>query len=90
MNYACKVRWADVGAGPVGRFFLWVGKFSYSLYLTHQLVIVAAKQVAMRAGVGTVGIVVARIALPILAGWVFYVLVERRFLNSSRRRAQGV
>jgi peptidoglycan/LPS O-acetylase OafA/YrhL len=85
VNFACKVRWAEPGGGSVGRFFAWVGTFSYSLYLTHELVVVAAKQLAMRAGVGMLGILAARVVLPILAGWLFYFVVERRFLNASRR-----
>lgn len=86
VNYACRVRWADVStAGPMARFFAWVGTFSYSLYLTHQLVIVAAKQLGLRLGLGAIGILILRIVLPIFAAWVFYQLVERRFLNSSRR-----
>ena len=85
VNYACKVRWAEPGTGAIGRFFAWVGTFSYSLYLTHELVIVAAKHGAMRVGVGTGGIVVARLVLPVFAGWLFYRVVERRFLHASRR-----
>lgn len=89
VNAACEVRWAEAGTGAVGRFFAWVGTFSYSLYLTHQLVIVGAKHIAMRAGLGTAGVLATRFVLPIAGGWLFYVLVERRFLNASRRAAAG-
>ncbi len=85
VNYACHIRWAEGDrSSSVTRFFAWVGTFSYSLYLTHQLVIVAAKQVALRLGLGTAGVLVLRISLPILAAWVFFQIIERRFLSSSR------
>ncbi|HSO33854.1 MAG TPA: acyltransferase [Labilithrix sp.] len=89
VNAACEARWAEPGRGLIGRFFGWVGTFSYSLYLTHELVIVGAKQAGLRAGLSTAGIVMLRIGLPILAGWLFYVVVERRFLSSSRRSAKA-
>lgn len=85
VNAACARDWAGAGAGLVTRFLSWVGAFSYSLYLTHQLVIVATKQLAMRVGLPIVAIAAARIVVPIIAGLVFYVLVERRFIKASRR-----
>ena len=85
VNYACRVRWAEgARSSAVTRFFAWVGTFSYSLYLTHQLVIVAAKQVALRLGLGAAGVLVFRVSLPILAAWLFFQIIERRFLNASR------
>jgi peptidoglycan/LPS O-acetylase OafA/YrhL len=88
VNHACHVRWGeDVRATVVSRFFAWVGTFSYSLYLTHQLVIVAAKQVALRLGLGVPGVLLLRLVLPVAAAWVFFQLIERRFLNSSRPAA---
>lgn len=85
VNYACHVRWAE--RGVVARFFAWVGTFSYSLYLTHQLVIVAAKQLALRLGLGVAGVLCFRAVLAIAGAWAFFQIVERRFLNSSRRAA---
>lgn len=85
-NFAVKVRWGDgARSSAVSRFFAWVGTFSYSLYLTHQPVIVGVKQVAMRLGIGTAGITVLRLVVPIAAAWIFFQVVERRFLNSSRK-----
>lgn len=91
VNFACRVRWGDgERVGAMTRFFAWVGTFSYSLYLTHQPVIVAAKQIGLRLHVGTAGITVLRLALPIGAAWIFFQLVERRFLNSSRKAVGSV
>jgi peptidoglycan/LPS O-acetylase OafA/YrhL len=84
VNFACSKRWVDVGSNIAGRFFAWVGTFSYSLYLTHVLIMFGAKQIALRAGLGVTGTLVARVVLPIGVAWLFYVVVERRFLNASR------
>lgn len=86
VNFACHIRWNE-GAriSLVSRFFGWVGAFSYSLYLTHQIVIVVAKQIGLKLGLGTGGILLLRLVLPIGAAWLFYQVVERRFLNASRR-----
>ncbi|MBS2016792.1 MAG: acyltransferase [Deltaproteobacteria bacterium] len=87
VNYACSVRWNEgTRVSHVSRFFGWVGSFSYSLYLTHQIAIVAAKQVGLRIGFGAGGILILRIVLPIAGAWLFYQTVERRFLNASRAR----
>ena len=88
VNAACAARWAESNKGLVTRFCAWVGTFSYSLYLTHQPVVVAAKHIGMRAGLGTVGILCLRLALPLAVGWLFYILIERRFLSASRRRVR--
>jgi peptidoglycan/LPS O-acetylase OafA/YrhL len=86
VNFAVKVRWGDAERrNAFSRFFAWVGTFSYSLYLTHQPVIVGVKQVAMRVGIGTAGITVLRLVVPVAAAWVFFQGIERRFLNSSRK-----
>ncbi|MGC4079580.1 MAG: acyltransferase [Rubrivivax sp.] len=89
VNWACHIRWGDGRAGVVTRFFGWVGTFSYSLYLTHQPVIVAAKQIGFRLGLGAPGVLVLRLVLPIAAGLLFFQIVERRFLNSSRKTASS-
>lgn len=90
VNYTCHVRWGE-GAriSLASRFFGWVGTFSYSLYLTHQLTIVAAKQVALRLHLGAAGVLAFRIVVPIAAAWAFFQIVERRFLNASRPVAAG-
>lgn len=67
-----------------------VGLFSYSLYLTQEPVIVATKQLLLRLGL-TAGfwqgavIVVGRFAAAILVAYVFYRVVERAFIELSRR-----
>src|SRR5262249_18780944 len=47
------------------RALAWVGVCSYSLYLTHYLVMGFAKQIGLRLGLGVPGVVVLRIALPL-------------------------
>lgn len=90
VNYTCHVRWGEGARSSLAsRFFAWVGTFSYSLYLTHQLVIVAAKQAALKLGLGPTGVLIARMILPMAAAWLFFQIVERRFLNSSRPAGSG-
>jgi peptidoglycan/LPS O-acetylase OafA/YrhL len=67
-----------------------VGVFSYSLYLTHEPVVVGAKQLALRLGLtaGPVetGVMLAlRLAAAVAAGLVFYWIIERRAIEASRR-----
>lgn len=86
VNFACQIRWNEgERVSIVSRFFGWVGAFSYSLYLTHQVTIVVAKQIGLKLGLGVGGILVLRVVLPIAAAWLFYHVVERRFLNASRK-----
>jgi peptidoglycan/LPS O-acetylase OafA/YrhL len=68
--------------GPIARALAHVGGWSYSLYLTHEPVIVAAKQIAVRAGIGAHGVLVARLGAALAAGYLFHVVVERRFMNA--------
>ncbi len=58
-----------------------VGGWSYSLYLTHEPVLVAAKQLALRAGLGVTGVLLTRVGLALGAGYLFHVVVERRFMT---------
>jgi peptidoglycan/LPS O-acetylase OafA/YrhL len=63
------------------------GQMCYSLYLVHQLPTKAISNALHRSGVtsdaGTLLLTVpACIAASVLVGWVFYLAVERRFLNS--------
>jgi peptidoglycan/LPS O-acetylase OafA/YrhL len=69
-------------SGPVARALAHVGGWSYSLYLTHEPVIVAAKQIAMRAGLGAPGVLMARIGAALAAGYLFHVAIEKRFMNT--------
>lgn len=74
-----------LGNGAVVRVLAVTGLWSYSIYLTHDPVIAAMKQVGLRLGLGVPGVLVLRFAGAVLAGFVFYRLVESRFLNISRR-----
>jgi peptidoglycan/LPS O-acetylase OafA/YrhL len=61
-----------------------LGIMSYSLYLTHNPVMVGAKRVAVMVGVGSVGaILVIRLAAALLVALLFFLVVERRFLNTA-------
>lgn len=81
MNAACAGDWGKTRAAAG---LAWVGVFSYSLYLTHQLSLVPAKEIALRLGLGTVPIAVARVVVPIGVGWLYFKLIERHFLTKSR------
>ncbi len=61
-----------------------VGFFSYSVYLTHEFVLVGAKQVAIRVGLGTIGVLATRLFASFGFGYVFFRLIERRFLSSRK------
>ncbi len=82
MNAACAHDWGNKTRPALA--LAWVGIFSYSLYLTHQLALVPAKEIAFRLGLGMVPVSVARLVVPIAVGWVFFKLVERHFLTASR------
>jgi len=65
------------------------GKMCYSLYLVHYPVTLAASHALFNAGVTTPGQTLAVtvpvcVALSVVVGWVFHVLVERRFLNPQK------
>lgn len=69
----------------------WCGTMCYSLYLTHALVTKAIGHAAFELGYTgpwqTLGVVVpVCLAISLPVGWVFYLLVERRFLNSTASR----
>lgn len=84
VNAACKRDWAGTTGGSLSRFFAWVGTFSYSLYLTHQPVIVAAKHAGLRLGLGVPAILILRGVGAMTVAYAFFMVVERRFLNASR------
>ncbi len=65
----------------------WCGKISYSIYLTHFAVVVFVSCVLAYYGITADGWVVLVVlplcvALSLASGWVFYMLVERHFVNS--------
>lgn len=74
-----------LGNGAVIRALAVTGLWSYSIYLTHDPVMAAMKQVGLRLGFGTPGVLLLRLAGALVVGFVFYRLVESRFLNTSRR-----
>lgn len=83
VNTTCRLE--REGAFAHGRVMRWLrrlGVMSYSLYLTHNPVMVVAKRVAVMAGVHSVGIILAvRLTAALLVAVVFFLVVERRFLN---------
>jgi peptidoglycan/LPS O-acetylase OafA/YrhL len=90
INFVCRVGWGESAhPGWIVRILSTVGLFSYSLYLTHEVVIVAVKQFAMRLGFGVPVITALRIAVPIACAYAFYAFIERRFINSSRAAAKA-
>ncbi len=65
------------------------GTMCYSLYLVHQIFVVIISKALYRGGVTSgVGTLLWTIpfcvAVSVAAGWLFYLLVERRFLNVRR------
>ena len=73
-----------LGDGAIVRGFAAIGLWSYSIYLTHDPVIAAMKQIGLRLNLGVPGVLVLRAVAAIALGYVFYRLVERRFLNTSK------
>src|SRR5262249_7576308 len=68
------------------RSLAFVGIWSYSLYLTQEPVLAAAKQLGLRVGLGIPGLAIAPVPVPLLAAFVFYRVIEVRFINASRMR----
>lgn len=62
-------------------FSLWLGRISFSLYLVHEPVVV----LLARWWGHSAATAVAGIAISLLAGWCFYLLVERRSHRLARR-----
>jgi peptidoglycan/LPS O-acetylase OafA/YrhL len=95
----CQKRGTDSAtAGPIigffqNRFALWLGKISYSLYLTHILVVMLVSSYAPRELSWTSRLVVYMVADTLLAlglATVFHQVVERHFLNTKPQRAAQV
>jgi peptidoglycan/LPS O-acetylase OafA/YrhL len=66
----------------------WCGTMCYSLYLVHQILVAGVSRacywVGLTSAEQTLFIVVPLgVAVSLLAGWCFYQLVERRFLNPA-------
>ncbi len=65
----------------------WFGTWSYSLYLTHILVMAGVKQIGLRMGMPVWAVGAARIIAPLVFGYFFYRYVERPFIERARRTA---
>lgn len=89
-NAACAARWGERASGIVARPLVRVGLFSYSIYLVHMPILTAVKQVGIRLGLGVAAITILRLAVPIALAYVFFLVVERRFLNRPGRAAPGL
>ena len=65
----------------------WCGKISYSIYLTHFAVVIFVSSLLASYGVTSDGWVVLLVlplcvAISLLCGWLFYLAVERHFINA--------
>ncbi|MCE0484908.1 MAG: acyltransferase [Methylacidiphilales bacterium] len=68
---------------------MWLGTISYSLYLTHTIVLPFISTGLRRLGFDGNGYMVTSlvfIAVSILGGWIFYLAVERHFISSRQKK----
>ncbi len=70
--------WIHAGAGRPLRWAAYVGLFSYSIYLVHLTVIQLWDDLL---GVSSNVTIVAEGAVAVALAWVFFILVERRYLQ---------
>lgn len=73
---------------PIWRGLARVGIWSYSIYLTHLLVMVPLKQLLLRLGMDPFPVLVLRIVVPIAAAVLFYRVIELPSHRLARRTAQ--
>ncbi len=74
---------------PVLRPLIWIGTFSYSLYLVHPLLIGFVDAGFRRIGFDQNWYWVtywAEVAFGVLEGWIFYLLVERHFISQRQKK----
>ncbi len=90
VNAACRGRWAEKASMFASGWLVRVGLVSYSIYLVHVPILTVVKQVGFRLGLGVPMITLLRIVVPVALAYVFYVVVERRFLNYSRPAPSGL
>ena len=84
-------------ANHVPRMAAWcasLGVFSYSLYLTHQLLVehlwpMAVKRLPALSGLPPVAGMLSLAGLSVLFAWGFFIVFERPFLSGSRRSAKA-
>jgi peptidoglycan/LPS O-acetylase OafA/YrhL len=81
-------KWDDTLAkNRILRPLMWVGAFSYGLYLTHNIVIPYVDILSRRVGLNGSTYWIAfclQIAVAIAFGRIFYRLVERRFISKQQ------
>jgi peptidoglycan/LPS O-acetylase OafA/YrhL len=87
VNAACRTNWLGDAESVSSSLLLRLGMVSYSVYLTHVPLMAAAKVLGLAAGMSPTMLVMLRFAISMFGGYLFYLIVERRFLNSSRRQA---
>ena len=71
------------------RPLMWVGAFSYSLYLIHPVVVPYADILSRRAGLNGQLYWIAfwvQMAVAVVSGRVFYLLIERHFISKRQVR----
>jgi len=81
--------WEQSASLPWPGWLLLLGNASYSIYLIHNPLVSITQRLAARIGLGWVGAMVFGVVLSVLAGYVYYLLVERRFLDFFRSRFVG-
>ena len=71
----------------------WLGTFSYSIYLIH-LIIIPFPDVGLRRmgfdGPLYILTYLAQVLVSISAGWLFFILVERRFISKRQEKRMGM
>jgi len=67
--------------------FAAVGVFSYSLYLTHELVVIESWRWANPAWLQSVNVLLLTVPLTILFAWVFFRFCERPFMVRSKAKS---
>ena len=82
--YCAKELRGEMSHGILTRITEKIGLWSYSIYLTHMLVMVGAKQILLRIGLGVIPILAARLGLSVIFGAIFYRLVEHPFIVRAR------
>jgi peptidoglycan/LPS O-acetylase OafA/YrhL len=75
------------------RLLVWAGVISYSLYLTNSLFLGRLAQIYRRLVVlpsvaSDLGLITLMLGAVILGGWIFHVLIERRFLGAPAPRTK--
>jgi peptidoglycan/LPS O-acetylase OafA/YrhL len=74
--------------GRFGRAMEQVGAWSYSVYLTHAPVMIAVKQVLLRFGAPIMAVLVLRLVISMVFGYLYHRIVELRFIELARRSAK--